>query len=188
MSAAESDTTATCKLLMPKPFDPGTLRVRSVFVSGGKTTRGSVSAGGSSFNRVSLKRRGAKVMITGRTPERAAELAQRLECSAVEWDLRHGLRPEVLINCTPVGMHPHVDESPFDREYLQPSMLVFDTVYNPENTLLVKEARGRNCTVITGVEMIVRQAALQFKLFTGQDPPWELMRDTLKRAIGPVKY
>ncbi|MFO0896729.1 MAG: shikimate dehydrogenase [Pirellulales bacterium] len=135
-----------------------------------------------------LKRRGAKVMITGRTPERAAELAQRLECSAVEWDLRHGLRPEVLINCTPVGMHPHVDESPFDREYLQPSMLVFDTVYNPENTLLVKEARGRNCTVITGVEMFVRQAALQFKLFTGQDPPWELMRDTLKRAIGPVKY
>lgn len=135
-----------------------------------------------------LKRRGAKVMITGRTPERATELAQRLECSAVEWELRHGLRPEVLINCTPVGMHPHVDESPFDREYLQPSMLVFDTVYNPENTLLVKEARGRNCTVITGVEMFVRQAALQFKLFTGQDPPWELMRDTLKRAIGPVKY
>lgn len=56
--------TATCKLLMPKPFDPGTLRVRSVFVSGGKTTRGSVSAGGSSFNRVSLKRRGAKVTLS----------------------------------------------------------------------------------------------------------------------------
>lgn len=135
-----------------------------------------------------LKRRGAKVVITGRTPERATELAQRIECSTVEWDLRHGLRPEVLINCTPVGMHPHVDESPFDRDCLQPSMLVFDTVYNPENTLLVKDARGRNCMVITGVEMFVRQAALQFKLFTGQDPPWELMRDTLKRAIGPVKY
>jgi len=56
--------TATCKLQMPKPYDPGTLRVTSVFTSGGKTTRGSVSAGGSSFNRVSLKRRGGRVTLS----------------------------------------------------------------------------------------------------------------------------
>ena len=67
-------------------------------------------------------------------------------------------------------------------------MVVFDTVYNPENTLLIKDAHSQSCKVVTGVEMFVRQACLQFKLFTGHDPPWELMRDTLKRAIGPVKY
>ena len=73
----------------------------------------------------------------------------------------------MLVNCTPVGMHPNVDDSPYDKHYLRPSMIVFDAVYNPENTLLIKEARNRNCTVVTGVEMFVRQACLQFQLFTG---------------------
>jgi 3-dehydroquinate dehydratase/shikimate dehydrogenase len=66
-------------------------------------------------------------------------------------------------------------------------MLVFDTVYNPESTLLIKEARSHGCHVVTGVEMFVRQAGLQFNLFTGQEPPLETMRATLKRVTGPVK-
>ena len=70
---------------------------------------------------------------------------------------------------------------------MRPEVVVFDTVYNPENTLLVKDARSQGAVVVTGVEMFVRQAALQFKLLTGNDAPAELMRDTLKRAIGPAK-
>ncbi len=67
-------------------------------------------------------------------------------------------------------------------------MVVFDTVYNPETTLLVKEAKLKGCNVITGVAMFIRQAALQFELFTGQPAPEDLMREELKKAIGPVKY
>jgi len=67
-------------------------------------------------------------------------------------------------------------------------MLVFDTVYNPESTLLIKDARNQSCDVVTGVEMFVRQAALQFRLFTGQAAPAELMRDVLKRAIAAARY
>ena len=93
----------------------------------------------------------------------------------------------MLVNCTPVGMHPNVDDSPFDKHYLRPSMVVFDAVYNPENTLLIKEARNRNCTVVTGVEMFVRQACFQFRLFTGQDGPADLMREVIRRAIGAAK-
>jgi len=66
-------------------------------------------------------------------------------------------------------------------------MIVFDVVYNPENTLLVKDARSRNCRVVTGVDMFVRQAAAQFKLFTGEDAPAELMREVMKRAISAAK-
>ena len=110
-----------------------------------------------------------------------------MQCRAVDWTARHAVSPDVLINCTPVGMHPNLDESPFEKHHLRPAMVVFDTVYNPENTLLVKEARSQSCTVVTGVEMFVRQASLQFTLFTGKDSPWELMRDVLKRAIGPAK-
>jgi 3-dehydroquinate dehydratase/shikimate dehydrogenase len=83
-------------------------------------------------------------------------------------------------------MHPNVDETPFLRKHLRASAIVFDTVYNPEQTLLIKEARQQGCTVITGVEMFVRQAALQFRLFTGQSAPVKEMRDDLKRAIGPL--
>ena len=97
------------------------------------------------------------------------------------------MTPQIIINCTPVGMHPNVDESPYDKSRLHSAMIVFDTVYNPENTLLIKDARSAGCTVVTGVEMFVRQASLQFKLFTGHDSPWEVMRDTLKRAIGPAR-
>ena len=114
-------------------------------------------------------------------------MAQSLDCDAIDWNNRHGISPDIIVNCTPVGMHPNVDETPYDKRPSRNSMVVFDTVYNPENTLLVKEARGQGCTVVTGVEMFVRQASLQFRLFTGQDSPWEVMRDTLKRAIGPAK-
>ena len=106
----------------------------------------------------------------------------------VEWAARHSVAADLLFNCTPVGMHPNVDETPFDKHHLRPSMIVFDAVYNPENTLLVKEARSRNCTVVTGVDMFVRQACLQFELFTGQEGPADLMRETIRRAIGAAKY
>jgi 3-dehydroquinate dehydratase / shikimate dehydrogenase len=135
-----------------------------------------------------LVRRGANVVVTDGVPRQALTLANRYECRSVEWPARHTIMADLLFNCTPVGMHPNVDETPFERHHLRPSMIVFDAVYNPENTLLVKDARSRNCTVVTGVEMFVRQACLQFKLFTGQDGPAELMRETIRRVIGAAKH
>ena len=114
------------------------------------------------------------------------DMAEALDCRTVEWINRYAVQADVIINCTPVGMHPNVDESPIHKTFLKPSMVVFDTVYNPESTLLVKDARTRNCAVITGVEMFVRQAMLQFFLFTRGEASPELMRDVLKRAIGPL--
>lgn len=134
-----------------------------------------------------LKRHGAVTVATSRTLKRAQQLAQSMGVDCIDWSNRHGISPDIVINCTPMGMHPNVDESPYDKGHLRPGMVVFDTVYNPENTLLIKEARAQGCQVVTGVEMFVRQAILQFKLFTGQDASWELMRDTLKRATGPAK-
>jgi 3-dehydroquinate dehydratase/shikimate dehydrogenase len=135
-----------------------------------------------------LKRRGIDVVIAGRTAKKAQALADRLHCGAIDWNERHNIHADILVNCTPIGMHPNVDATPFEKEHLKATMLVFDTVYNPENTLLIKEARSQGCTVVTGVEMFVRQAALQFKLFTGQEAPTQLMYDELKRAIGPARH
>ena len=73
----------------------------------------------------------------------------------------------MVVNCTSVGMHPNVDETPLHPSFLKPGLIVFDTVYTPEQTLLIKEARDRGCHTITGVELFIRQAALQFQHFTG---------------------
>lgn len=135
-----------------------------------------------------LVSRGAQVVLADGEPERATQLAQRLKCHSTAWDSRHGVTADILVNCTPIGMHPNVDESPFDKHFLRPSMTVFDVVYNPENTLLIKDARERNCTIVTGVEMFVRQACLQFKYFTGIEGPAQLMRDVIKRATSAAKF
>jgi 3-dehydroquinate dehydratase/shikimate dehydrogenase len=133
-----------------------------------------------------LSRDGANLIISNRTPERATKLAGELGCRFLEWAGRHTQLCDILINCTAVGMHPNLDESPVHASILKPGMVVFDTVYTPETTLLVKEARERGCNVITGVDLFVRQAALQFRLFTGREPPVEVMRQVVKRALSPV--
>jgi 3-dehydroquinate dehydratase/shikimate dehydrogenase len=133
-----------------------------------------------------LHREGALVTITNRTVERAQQLANEVGCRFVPWEARHQQICSILVNCTSVGMHPNVDEIPIHPSFLTPDMFVFDTVYTPETTMLVKEARGRGCVVLTGVEMFISQAELQFKLFTGRESPPELMRVLIRRALSPV--
>ena len=135
-----------------------------------------------------LLRRGADVAITSRNPDRAEQLANEFKCRSVAWNHRHAVKADVIVNATPVGMHPNVDETPFEAHYLRPNAIVFDTVYNPEQTLLLKEARQRRCQVISGVDMFIGQAAAQFQRFTGADPPVELMREAFKRSIGAARY
>jgi 3-dehydroquinate dehydratase/shikimate dehydrogenase len=134
-----------------------------------------------------LTSRGVDTIITARSFDNAQELAERFNCRAVEWSLRHSQTVEIIVNCTPVGMHPRVDDSPYDGNYLRRSMIVFDAVYNPEQTLLVKQAREKECYVITGVDMFVRQTALQFELFTEQTAPVEIMRQEIKRVTGAAR-
>jgi 3-dehydroquinate dehydratase/shikimate dehydrogenase len=133
-----------------------------------------------------LRHEGALVTVTNRTPERAVKLAEEIGGRHIEWQARHSVMCDVVVNCTSVGMHPDVDHSPLHPSFLKQGLVVFDTIYTPETTLLVKEARSRGCQVITGVELFVRQAALQFRLFTGREAPVELMRKAVKRALSPV--
>jgi 3-dehydroquinate dehydratase/shikimate dehydrogenase len=67
-------------------------------------------------------------------------------------------------------------------------MLVFDTIYNPNPTLLLKQAHAAGCRTISGVKMFVQQAGYQYKLFTGQEPPLDAMNAILRKAISPVNF
>lgn len=133
-----------------------------------------------------LHREGAQITITSRTEDRTQRLAEEVKCKAVDWHARHNVAFDILINCTPVGMHPNVDEAPVHFSVLKPGVIVFDTIYNPETTLLIREARSRGCDTITGVDMFVRQAARQFELFVGQTPDQATMRKIVRKALSPL--
>ncbi len=84
-------------------------------------------------------------------------------------------------------MHPNVDDSPLPPAAFRPGMVAFDTVYHPENTMFLKIARERECKTLSGVDMFVRQAALQFRHFTGREAPTDLMREVVSRKLGVTR-
>jgi 3-dehydroquinate dehydratase / shikimate dehydrogenase len=133
-----------------------------------------------------LVRAGCGVTVTSRTHARAVSLAERLGCQQIQWENRGAVFADILVNCTPVGMFPHLDESPFAMNWFRDDLIVFDTVYNPENTLFLKEARAHSCRTISGIEMFVRQAALQYEYFTGRAAPIDAMREALRLGISPL--
>jgi len=123
---------------------------------------------------------GAKVTIYNRTVEKARRLAEQFEC---EWAGREGLQSldvKLVINCTSIGMFPKVDASPIEGKYLKKDMVVFDTVYNPMETKLLRESREVGAATVDGVSMFVNQAALQFEMFTGIKAPKEVMRQIIR--------
>jgi shikimate dehydrogenase len=85
----------------------------------------------------------------------------------------------LLIHCTPIGMHPKIEESCVPKELLHTGLTVMDIVYNPLNTQLLQNAQAAGCRTIQGVEMFLHQAVGQFELWTGESAPVETMRTVL---------
>ena len=127
---------------------------------------------------------GAQVTIYNRTVDKAKILGQEFDSEWAGLEQLRQLDCELLVNATSIGMHPHVDESPVPGEYLKKGMAVFDTVYNPPRTLLLREAAAAGATVVDGVAMFVNQAAAQFEMFTQQRAPLALMRKILENQLG----
>ncbi|WP_432799056.1 shikimate dehydrogenase [Poriferisphaera sp. WC338] len=87
---------------------------------------------------------------------------------------------DVYINCTPIGMLPKIDASPMEGFAFKQNMIVFDTIYNPAETKLLKDAKAAGCKTISGMDMFVNQAAPQLELWTGQAGPMDVFREALK--------
>lgn len=95
----------------------------------------------------------------------------------------HMVSADLIINCTPVGMHPNEDASLVDEDLFRPGQVVFDVVYNPLETKMLRQARAKGLKVIQGVEMFINQAILQFERFAGADAPEELMRNVVMEQL-----
>ena len=85
----------------------------------------------------------------------------------------------LLIHCTPIGMHPKIEESCVPKELLHTGLTVMDIVYNPLNTQLLQDAQVAGCRTIQGIEMFLHQAVGQFELWTEQPAPVDTMRKIL---------
>ena len=92
-------------------------------------------------------------------------------------------RADIVINCTPIGMHPNENDTPVPAHMLGPRHTIFDIVYNPLATRLLAEAEARGARTIRGLEMFLNQAVLQFELWTGQEAPAEVMRAVLVKKF-----
>jgi shikimate dehydrogenase len=91
---------------------------------------------------------------------------------------------DLLVNATPVGMWPRVDESIWPEDVEMPSALtVFDLIYNPLETRLQRQARAAGANTIDGLGMLVRQGALALEMWTGKEAPIGLMRATCERSL-----
>jgi len=130
-----------------------------------------------------LVERGAEVLVADIDAARRDALAAEAGAEAVAQDDLAGVRVHVLMNATPVGMWPKVDATPVPAALLRPDMVVFDAVYNPGETRLLREAAAAGCATISGVEQFVGQAAEQFELWTGKAAPRELMRHVVLDAL-----
>lgn len=91
---------------------------------------------------------------------------------------------DVIINCTPVGMWPHTDEAPAVLpQQMKPSTLLYDLVYNPAETLLLREGRARSLRIYNGLGMLLHQGALSFEIWTGMRFPLQEVRNFLKENL-----
>ncbi len=125
-----------------------------------------------------LSHYGAETTVFNRTVSRAESLADEFACKARSIDDAGKIDAEIVINCTPLGMHPNTDACPLA---VIPSCVevVFDTIYNPIETQLLRRARGAGCKTVSGLEMFVRQATAQFEIWTDVPAPRDTMRDVV---------
>lgn len=144
-----------------------------------------IGAGGAARAAVfGLAVRGANVSILNRTVPKAQKLAREAGAKTVKRADLKKLDFDVIINATPIGMgNPKV--SPLEADEIR-ARFVFDMVYNPVETKLIKLAKAKGIATIPGLEMFVQQGARQFEIWSGKPAPVEEMRGLVMKALGDV--
>lgn len=134
----------------------------------------------------------SSITIINRTLERAQELVDTLkkytkaEATCEKWGEHHKIpeNTDILINGTSIGLHPDGDQKPdIDYKSITSHMVAADVVFNPADTLFLKEAEKQGAEAVNGLGMLACQAALNFKLWTGVEPSLKVMEKTLRKEF-----
>lgn len=147
-----------------------------------------IGAGGSARAVVfGLLESGARVALYARDPAKASRLADEFGVTVDPIEAVAESDAGVIINTTPVGMLKHEEgHSVIPRAAWRQAVIAYDLVYNPLETRFLADARQQGCMVLSGIEMLVAQAARQFELWTGRKPSIERMRAAALEKVAPV--
>lgn len=137
-----------------------------------------------------LAKDGGDVTIANRSQDRAESLAKEVSkvgkaggCGLENLE-RRIKGSDILINSTAVGMFPKISETIVRSEMMHSELVVFDIVYNPQNTRLLQEAKKARAKTVDGVMMLVYQGAEAFKIWTGRTPPVDIMEKAVREKLG----
>ncbi len=128
----------------------------------------------------------AEIMLVSRSPHPRRTGWAMAQCSLATYDDLTLLAPyaDLIVNCTPVGMFPNVDESPWPkRVHFPPDAVLYDLVYNPPVTRLMRQAEEAGARALGGLGMLVRQGALSFAQWVGIAPPLAIMAEAAQTAL-----
>ena len=151
-----------------------------------------LGAGGASRSiSFSIAQEAGELVILNRTVWKAKELAERISKATgknVKWGGIDKIEDEIedaniIINATSVGMHPRSSESPVSVDLLRKDLIVFDLVYNPLETKLLKEAKYVGAKTIDGLTMLVNQGAASFEIWTGEKAPFNIMMEAALKHL-----
>jgi 3-dehydroquinate dehydratase/shikimate dehydrogenase len=125
---------------------------------------------------VALEERGARVRLLARNREKAVQVGAEVGCAGGDLNVLLNAEWDILINATPVGGGSLAEQTLVPKALLKPGAIVFDMIYDPLETRLLREATEAGCIAIGGFEMLVAQAAIQFEVWTGVAAPVDAMR------------
>jgi len=132
-----------------------------------------------------LKQYGAKIFCYNRTVEKAEALMKEFGGNVItEKDLVKG-KFDVIINATPIGMSPNINESPLPQNIFHEGQTVFDFIYNPLETKLLKDAKNAGATTISGVKMFIAQGLFQAQLWLGKEPKYPDIEKDFLNILSP---
>lgn len=131
-----------------------------------------------------IKRKKGLLTVADTDMQKAVSLSADVGCGRILPEDSADFDADILINATPIGMHPKVEETPFDKGVFRKGMVVFDAVYNPMRTKMLGEAEKAGCRIISGVEMFINQGIAQYEMWAKKKAPAKIMRrivlDSLK--------
>ena len=131
----------------------------------------------------SLQEQNAETTIFNRTFERAKSLARAVGCNYENLQNLNHFKGDIIVNSTSVGMFPDVQKNPVEKKILKNYDYAFDAVYNPVETLFLKQAKQAGLKTISGLEMFLEQGLQQQKLWVGKSAPKELMREIVLKEL-----
>lgn len=139
-----------------------------------------------------------EIHVLGRNPAKLQQFLDSWQNSPLPINLQvHDWREinnlinhcSLLVNTTPIGMYPHVDQSPVSEEVINkisPNTIVYDLIYTPNPTLFLVQARQQAATIIDGLEMLVQQGAIALQLWVNRPVPVGIMRQSLQKHLGLI--